>query len=406
MVIVDILYLSCLLWFNAGVLRYKGIINSTYLLLLFIVGTFLFAVIRRKIEKRSIVESGIGWGILFFCTIIVTSFTRYGGLESETAEILYAIMILSISLYLKKRPRCVQRVFVIALMIDSILININTLVLLSINADIGRIFASGSDAVSERGLSYFLLGGYGYIYTLVFSVIYIFCCYEKFMTCSRLYKGIIAIYTVSSIFAVIKASYTIGIIFMLLGCILAFVTKNGVKVKTVLLCTFLCFGGLEIVKVLLPILIDSGILGNMVTNRLGEIMFALNGNVESTNDLALRLELYTKTITKLPSIILTGVYEKAQQGRQMLGMHTEWIDRLALFGIIRYSFFVCFLIKSVKYCIRGIREHLFAVFFCFGLIGIINPIITKDVFLLFYILIPFMFDRDWGGREYCESTSY
>lgn len=395
--ICDLLYLVCILWFNAGVVRYNGILNSTGLLMLFVLASFICVLSRRYIRISIIKNSGILIGVLFFLLIIVGSITKYGGLESEASEILYAIIILVIALYLRTRPYKIRKVFLTVLMIDCILINGNTTYLLSSNADIARIFASGSDAVLNVGYSSFLLGGYGYIYTLVFSVIYIFCRLEKFKKSSRWYRLLIFVYMLTSIIVVIRASYTIGIIFMILGCTLAILTRNGVKVTTVILATSICLVGAFLLEELIPIIISSGVLGDMVSNRLSEIMLALNGNIASTNDLALRLELYTKTIKEIPSHFLFGVYESGINGRLNLGMHTEWLDRLALFGIVRYGVFVNFLVKSVKYSCSGIGEHLFAVFFCFILIGIINPIITKDVFLLFFIFIPFLFEN--GSEE-------
>ena len=329
--IVDVLYLACVLWLNAGVLRFGGYINSTLLLALF----FLGLLISHYISMNKIIESGIVWGILFLITIIPSSFIIYHGFESEVSETIYAIIILSIALHIRKRPYKIRRIFIICFMIDSIIININTVFILSTSKNIARIYASGSEAVLDAGFDYFLLASYGYIYALVIAIILIFTCFPEIKKQPIFLRTIIYIYVFTGIAVIIKTEYTIALLTTIVGIPLALITRYKIDPKTILFTIILGIVGFFSVEWLLNIAISTNLFGTFISERFNEILYALNGNTASASDLSSRLFLYEKTLRMLPAHILFGIYEYGAAGRYLIGYHTEWPDRLALFGILR-----------------------------------------------------------------------
>lgn len=393
--IVDILYLVCILWLNAGVLRFGGYINSTILLAIFFGGLL----INQYINLNSIVESGMVWGLLFLLTIIPTSFLIYHGFESEVSETIYAIMILTIVLHIRKRSNNVRRFFVLCFMLDSIVININTVFVLSTSKNIARIYASGSAAVVDAGFDYFLLASYGYVYALVIAIILAITCFPDIKNKSKLLRTTIYIYILTGLAVIIKTEYTIALITTIIGIVVAIITRYKVDPKAILLTIIFGIIGFFSVEWLLNIAISTNLFGTFISERFKEILFAINGNTSSASDLSARLQLYERTFRMLPKSLLFGIYEYGDYGRYLIGYHTEWPDRLAMFGLFRYLLYCVFLYKSIKFSLSGIKYKLIAGLLCFIFIGFINPIITKDAYLVLLFFIPLLFENEQGTEK-------
>ena len=389
--IVDVLYLVCILWLNAGVMRFGGYINSTLLLVFF----FLGLLINHYINLNRIIESGIVWGIVFLLSILPSSFLVYHGFESEVSETIYAIIILTIAEHIRKRPDKIRRFFILCFMIDSIIINLNTVFILSTSKNIARIYASGSAAVVDAGFDYFLLAGYGYIYALVIAIVIIATCFPEIRKQPRFFKVIIYMYTLTGLALIIKAEYTIALISTIVGIPLAIITRYKIDPRTVLLTIFFGIIGLFSLEWLLNIAIDTNLFGPFISERFNEILYALNGNTSSASDLSSRLYLYEKTLRAIPAHLIFGVYEYGVNGRYLIGYHTEWPDRLALFGL-RYFVYCVFLYKSLKFSLNKISYKLFAGMLCFIVIGFVNPIITQEFYLVLLFFIPLLFETDSG----------
>lgn len=388
--IVDVLYLVCILWLNAGVMRFGGYINSTILLAIFFFGLL----VSHYISLNKINESGMVWGILFLLTILPSSFLIYRDFESEVSETIYAIIILTIALHIRKRPDRIRRFFIVCFMIDSIIINSNTVFILSTSKNIARIYASGSAAVVDAGFDYFLLASYGYIYALVISIIFIVTCFPELKKQPKYFRIIIYLYLFTGIAVIIKTEYTIALISTIIGIPLAIITRYKIDPKTVFLTLIFGIIGFFSVEWLLNIAISTNIFGPFISERFNEILYALNGNTSSASDLSSRLFLYEKTLRMLPLHLLFGIYEYGVNGRYLIGYHTEWPDRLALFGIFRYLIYCVFLYKSIKFSLKKINYKLFAGMLCFIVIGFVNPIITKDAYLVLLLFIPILFETD------------
>lgn len=385
-----VLFLICVLWLNGGLLRFSASFNAYVFLGLFLVGTCC-AIFETELEYKSLYNSGLVYGIIFFLSLLPTSWLVYNTLEGEMIKVLYALILLVIQLFLRYKTTAVQKLFVFAILIDCILININTLIVLATTDNLARKYASGGDAVLATGNSIFLLGGYGYIYALVFSIIFIFIKRNNIKDLPRLQKYIVLAFTVTSIITIIDAQYTIAILILLLGVIGAFFTSRGLKLKNILaicvLAVVLICVGFEIIEYLAY----NNVLGFIVTNRLHEILNLFSGSLNLSGDLALRFYLYTKTIRYLPECFLVGTYESFLDPRLVLGWHTEWFDRLACFGIFRYGIFITFLIKSIKFSLPKTNHNYSIFIICLILIGTINPILVDNFYVTMFILVPFIF---------------
>lgn len=391
-----ILFLICVLWLNGGIIRFISSFNATVFLLIFAVGLFLAMIEYSEISIRTLVNSGLFYGGVFLCTILPTSLIVYQSIESETVKILYALFLLLIQLYLKRKSRKIHKIFVFALMLDCISINVRTITTLAVSSEIARIYASGSEAVIDAGFDVYLLGGYGYIYSLVFAMLFCFIERDRIRNLTKPESIAVWLFIISSLVVIIEAQYTIAILVLIIGTIFVLITRRGIDIKTIFLSALIGVLFILIGELLLYYLINANIFGPIVTDRLTQLVGLLSGNVSSNGDLALRGELYLKTLKYLPKCFLFGTYESIQQANTVLGWHTEWIDRLARFGIIRYTFYIAFLFKSIKYSLpkSQVRNRYTIFVVCLVFLGAVNPILNNSFYVVMFVIIPFIFPNN------------
>lgn len=386
--LADLFFLLTLLWINAGFVRVIPYFNILVMFSIFVAGVLLSRIIYMNELRRS----GLLYGVLFLMSIILSSLFVYHQIESESFEMIYGLMILYILCYLKRRPKKVCSLFVFILLIDCIIINLRTFTLLTLHSELSRLLSQGSQSVYAAGFSATLLAGYGHIYASAFALIYIASNLDKIKKLTLYKKIVLIIYIITSIVVVIRAQFTFAIIWMVLGIILAIVMRDGFNIRSFLLIMLCSIFGLMFLSFALDYLISTQLLGFVVTSRLTEIQSLLNGNL-GDGDILTRLDLYFKTIRYLPKSIILGVFEShANNFTSVLGMHTEWLDRLAMFGIIRYSIYLFFLSASIKYSFSNVEKQRCSVFIiCFLVLGFVNTLVNQNMYLLLYIIVPFLF---------------
>ncbi len=389
-------FLICVLWINGGVIRFSKAFNAIILIAFFAMGLLFMFVDFTYVRKNVLSDCGYICGIFFLMTILPTSILLYKSIDGESSKVLYALILLAIQLYLRRKGSYIAKIFVFAILIDSIIINIKTIITLATSEDIARIYASGSDAVLESGFDIYLLGGYGYIYSLVFALIFLVTEKNEIKDLHISQRIIVWVYAITSIITIIEAQYTIAILALIIWSIFALATKSGFNAKTIISALVLIILFIFVGKFLIEYSVKNNIFGRIVTDRLSQLLGLSSGQITSGSDLESRKDLYLKTLKYLPKCFFFGTYETSEQANLLLGWHTEWFDRLARFGIIRYSFFVAFLIKSIKYSLPASNKHgkYLAYITCLIFLGIVNPILTNNFYLIMFIFIPFVFSND------------
>ena len=348
--LVDFLYLVCALWINGGVIRFSRAFNATIMVIVFAFAFIIMLIFFSRLKVKSYLKSGFFLGFLFFVLITIPYILKFNKIDNASYEILFGLVLLSIFLYLRTRPLKIQLLFVSLVMIDCIIINIRTLILLSVNFEISRLYAQGAQAVLDEGISIYLLGGYGYIYSLVIACIALIVKWKKLSSIPKWSKFIGLVFFVTSVFTVIKAEYTIALLMLILGVITAWITRHGLKIRSIFIMVICIITVSATAGLLLNLLIEYRVFGDMITNRLEQILALMNGTVSFGTTTAERFRLYLKTISYLPNCLIVGVHERTLNLQLFLGMHTEWLDRLAMYGLIRYAIFLVFFEEKCSTC--------------------------------------------------------
>ena len=75
-----------------------------------------------------------------------------------------------------------------------------------------------------------------------------------------------------------------------------------------------------------------------------------------------------------------------------IGGHSGWLDGLAQFGFLRYPLFIVFLCKAFSYLIRVSHQQkiLYITIIALVFLGMINPVIFPQLWVVVYIFVPFL----------------
>lgn len=389
------LFLICVLWINGGFMRipYFG---ALVFLACAAMGMIFAFIEFPDIYKKQWTKSGIIYGVIFFLLILPTALTVHKSITGDPAGILYACILLIVQFYLDRKASNIKKLFIFAVLLDCIAININTLFVLSEEGMASRILATGDalERLEELDINIYMLGGYGYIYSLIFGVVYFYIMKDSISGFPKFQRRVVFLFMATSIITIIASQYTIAIIVLVAGLVFSAVTKHGVTIESILSSIFIIIVLLLTGRIVIGFLVDNHIFGDMVTSRLSMII----GEYDTTHyyggksDMEKRIDLYMKTLKLLPETFLHGIYDMKNFGL-VLGGHTEWFDSLATYGILKYFFFIMFLIKSIRYSLPKItyKSRYSILIICLIVLGMVNPIICSNLFMWFFILIPYAF---------------
>ena len=269
---------------------------------------------------------------------------------------------------------------------------ITTLRALSIEPNAARILATGKEELIGE-LKGMIIGGYGFIYSLVFVSLAVFG-YLRFQRKLFAWKNLLYTITLALfLFTIYKAAFMYALlIFIIIALILLF------KIKSIPALTFTAI----IIIISSPSLHDIFIyLGDHVENehlslRFHEIGHLLKySSAEGTIDLIGRLELYRISIDSFFSNPILGVggYYGYDGGRYGIGGHSGLLDELARYGLIGTIFLIIGIINNIKFIYRRFEiKEARTIYFCcmvgfFGL-SIINTIFFAPIGAVVFFVVP------------------
>lgn len=254
-----------------------------------------------------------------------------------------------------------QKMFILRFVIlMSIVCNIASLLVLASNSDAARLLAGSATEEARSEFYYLGLGGYGYLYAMVFltygAILWLKNSKKKFD------KFLLIVYLITNYAFILYASYTLAIIMVLIITVSALTTKmdlyKSLAILTICGILLVIFGGL-----------------------------VLNFGVE----IAERLDLpwVVKRLTQLSEAQMTGDYVGLTRtqlyleslksfsdnpifGGQVVGGHAHMLDWLGLFGIcaIPAMCSMCYMAyKAYKVCKNRNFITYYSIFFVFSFIN-------------------------------------
>lgn len=392
---------------NYGIFTYSMSYVPNYIRWgLFVVWFGLALTSNKKFAQTIVVQC---WPLLFFYFyILVMSFFTEKDMGAYIKSISYLIMVYSIFLYyIGYKYRKFQKVLVTFLFFDGVFIAINTYIKLQMNPLLARYLSTSTETMeSLLGTGAFHgVGNYAFFYALVSIILlfgFLFLNYRK-------RRPIVAILIIAFTALLIKASFTIAILFTFIFLILLVIRRYTNKY------TFLAIA----ILVIITFLISQGLLASMfsrladirnisydVSARFTEISNFLSGNNVSGTDLNTRQGLYLQSIYAFANNIMMGT-SVTDSNVYSAGGHSAWLDLLAQFGLFSLPFFY-FLFKAYKYCIKRVPQNFvpfvsvyWLYFIC---LGFINTLLFSNIYTIWFLFLPVVISTFFKASETSPSV--
>lgn len=256
------------------------------------------------------------------------------------------------------------------------------------------------DIPGVSGLALFSGGGYYIIYGLLFFSIYLLnnCHYEK----NVLNKIIFLISYILICIWIFKSNFATAFILLIIGAIIYIITVGTKKTKifNIILGIIIIICGFNYDAIILNIsqLFPSD---SIIYIRINDAV-----NHSDTSTFSERLQLMEKSFESIKDNYLFGLSHKYgynyNELKAYVGLHTEWIDFIAKYGIIMFAIYVYILARAFKEIMNNYKNtNYYNVFLTSAILltilGFLNPISNTGSYFIIFQIIPIFI----GGRGEC-----
>lgn len=310
--------------------------------------------------------------------------------------IIFWIPVIMSNMFLHYYDDSKKRKLIIFFIICFILTTIPTMIELTKDQSAIRALTYGGiDTVEDYARIKNNVGTFSYVYGLAILIPFFVYLFKE----NKNKKWLVLI-LVLSIITLIEASFTIGMIIAVIGCIILYLNNNKHSVQKKLIIVLISVLLIVIFITYLPnllIYIGNNIENEYFQQRFLEIAnFIDNPENSAEGDLAGRIELYTKsfkTFLEHP-IIGVGGYYYIENNNPGIGYHSEILDNMARYGIFSLVFVIAFFYYYRKYLLQiskstKAKKIINTIIFSIIILAFINPCFNNEwISIVAFILLP------------------
>lgn len=193
----------------------------------------------------------------------------------------------------------------------------------------------------------------------------------------------------------LKAGFMTALIFYMVAWIIVIIRP---KIKTILLLGFVVALLLPFISEMLYMVSNISWVSWVISEKLKVLSNIMKGNLENLDTFGKRILLMRQSMSTFKQYYLVGIPIN-KYGKQYLGLHTHWIDLLAVYGITgflvissMYLLFYKSMNKQTKDSYLLKYSYLFFILF-----GFFNPIISTLMNFTFFFMLKI---ANLGGSQW------
>lgn len=305
----------------------------------------------------------------------------------------YLLMIYIILIhYMQSRYYIFRKILVVVLSADYLFVAINTFFQLDKNPYLARQLSTSSTSKEAifGAKMFYGIGSFSYFYALVPVILLL-----VFLLLSGSKRKILIIALVFfAINLMLVASFTISIIFTSLFVLLMSLRMYSKNYKIILF----------FLSPIFIIIIYSGVIPSffdylskldnisyVIAGRFSELADFFSNQTTSKSDLVMRFDLYSVSLNTFFNSILWGAFGFRAGEYDIIGGHSGWLDLLASYGLLSITIIIFFIreyMNSLRIVGEKLQIYVKTYWAYFLLVGIINPIFSANIFVMWFIYIP------------------
>ncbi len=237
-------------------------------------------------------------------------------------------------------------------------------------------------------------GGYFAVYGSIFLICYLF----KKAIFYKKKNFVYVILLILNFVFILKANFATAFI-MMIFTILIFLFVQNFKKKKIFSFVIIIFSMFALVnyKNIAFVITDHLPKDSIISIRLND---AINNSEDST--FGERIDLMQKSFKTISENFLFGISAQYNHDYTKLiskiGLHTEWVDFFARYGVCIALLYFAFIVKAFKILIKsGVDNELFITYFITTIfLGFLNPLLNSGCFFFIFLIIPILIV---GGRN-------
>lgn len=197
------------------------------------------------------------------------------------------------------------------------------------------------------------------------------------------------LFSILGILVIFMTQYMTALIILLVGYFFVLISKYKTSKQILVVTIFIAlFFNLYI---FLPDILN--FLGleeyEVLYRRMNEVVSLVSGNNQEASDFSIRMNLSLSSLETFSKNILLGIgykyeYSFFKMQSNGVGMHAEWFDLLAIYGLFVLLLFHYFINAVNLYIGKSTSIMMFI------LLGFLNPILSYQILFVVFYLIPLL----------------
>lgn len=384
-----------------GVSTYKGMISSSLYMLSFILWFILVILKDKHFLGRLLYQSK---SLLLFIFInVLFDYIFSGYLTTRVVNYIVLFIFFSLSFYYIRGNETIKKITISLVIIDFVIIGINTLNILVYNPSAIRLVSTstGISSITYYGDSS-LIANFGTVYSL--TILIVFLIYSLLNTKLN-YRNRFLFFLISlfSIYFVYKSSFFFAILiifimtlYSVLDSTLKLKSNNAVTILKIIVISLSILTFLIARQELGDIFVfmsDNVFFNTVIKGKLNDFGIFIKYGIGEAYMSSLRFDLYKKSFDVFYQNAFFGIHS-TWKGLLVSGNHSAWLDGFAYFGILRYFFYLFFLYRMFGFYNRNLniqfKKSYKVAFSSFVILGLINPNVFPQMWGILCVFLPFI----------------
>lgn len=290
--------------------------------------------------------------------------------------------------YSDSRFRRERHLLVLVMLTDALITGVRTLVALQVDPQLSRYLATTEEnrTAVYGSQSFDGLGGYGFAYALPALIVVAM----YYVARRHRHRALLVMSVAFGLIVVFEMAFTTAIVLAFVLGLVFLVRDLIVEIELRLLLYAAVLGGwiVGLYSFILDAMAGQPWVSADVRQRFAELADLLAGDVARHSDLAIRLELWGRSMsTVLDGGILGSITTRASEGA---GGHSQWLDLLASYGIFALLLggFLTLAWRSLEQLADFNTVPVKRAWVYFLLLGFVNPSLYSVIVLAWMFLVP------------------
>ena len=329
--------------------------------------------------------------LVFIMINIFLNLIFLGKIDQETINYIIVFIFCGIMVFYDHFEETLfKKIVILIVLIDTAIKAIVTIGALEINPGIVKqMSVAGASGTANYRV---LVADYSTVYVCVLLTVFLFSVIK--ITNKRTYRAIEVLFVAIYGYFIFKCSFFFALILLAYGIIGSiFIKKNKWFIFIPIIGIIFIFAFRGLISDFCYYMSTQSYWNEIIQGKWNDMGLLLGEGADAAYMSDMRLDLMRRSWETFLTRPLFGVYS-LNLTELSIGKHSAWLDGLGSYGILRFSFFVIFLVKMFKRLSNKLSDSkpVYISISIFCLLSIVNPHVFPQMWVFYMVVVPFIID--------------